>query len=54
MAALDNLKANVEQLSADVQALLAQPKGVSEADVQAQADAVAAIDASVKAALPPA
>lgn len=50
MAALDDLKANVAKLSADVDALLAKPAGVPEAEVQAQADAVAAVDAKVVAA----
>ena len=52
MAALDTAQANLAQLSTDVQALLARPAGgVPEADVQAIADAIAALDATVKTAL---
>lgn len=51
MAAIDDLQANVAKLSADVDALLAKPMGVPEAQVQAQADAVAAVDAKVVQAL---
>jgi hypothetical protein len=54
MAELDNLTANVAKLSADVDTLLAKPApvaGVDPAAVQAQADAVAAIDAKVVAAI---
>jgi len=56
MSELDNLNANVAKLSADVDALLAKPvpTGVDPAAVQAAADAVAAIDAKVVAANPPA
>ena len=54
MAAIDNLNTNVAALAADVKSLLAVPAGVPEAEVQAAADAVAAIDAEVKAVLPPA
>lgn len=59
MAAIDNLTANVDKLSADVQTLIAKanqpipPAGVPEAAVQAQADRVAAIDAQVIAAITP-
>jgi hypothetical protein len=49
MAAIDNLNTNVAALAADVKSLLAVPAGVPEAEVQAAADAVAAIDAQVKA-----
>jgi hypothetical protein len=52
MAAIDNLTANIAQLKTDVDALLALPAGVAEAAVQAAADAVAAVDAEVKAKLP--
>ena len=52
MAALDTAQQNLSALTADVQALLAKPAGgVPEADVQAIADAIAALDATVKAAL---
>ena len=52
MAALDTANANLQALSADVATLLARPAGgVPEADVQAIADAIAALDATVKAAL---
>lgn len=65
--ALDNLNAKADQtaanialLSADVDALLSQPIGDSEADVQlaadkvgALADSVGALDAKVKAAITP-
>jgi len=53
LAAIDTLTANVQKLSADVDALIAAKQAApSEAAVQAQADAVAAIDAKVTAALP--
>ena len=55
MAAIDSLNSNVAALAADVKSLLAIPApvaGVPEAEVQAAADAVAAIDAEVKAVLP--
>ncbi len=52
MAALDTAQANLAQLSTDVAALVARPAGgVPEADVQAIADAIAALDATVKTAL---
>lgn len=52
MAALDSAQANLAALQTDVAALLARPAGgVPESDVQAIADAIAALDATVKAAL---
>lgn len=52
MAAIDTANANLQQLTADVQSLLARPSGgVPETDVQAIADAIAALDATVKQAL---
>lgn len=52
MAALDSAQANLAALQTDVAALLARPAGgVPEADVQAIADAIAALDATVKQAL---
>lgn len=43
MAALDNLKGAVDKLTASVDALVAKPAGgISEADVQTEADRVAA------------
>ena len=52
MAALDSAQANLSALQTDVATLLARPAGgVPEADVQAIADAIAALDATVKAAL---
>lgn len=52
MAALDAAQQNLAQLSSDVAALVARPAGgVPETDVQAIADAIAALDATVKAAL---
>jgi chromosome segregation ATPase len=51
MAAIDTLNTNIAQLKTDIETLLAQP-GSSEAQVQAAAEAVAAIDAEVKAKLP--
>ena len=54
MAALDTLNSNISKLSTDVEALIAkQTTGVPEADVQAAADSVAALDAKVTAALSP-
>lgn len=51
LAALDNLNANVAQLKSDVEAYIASKQGgATEAQVQAAADAVAAVDAEVKAA----
>lgn len=51
VAALDNLNANVAQLKTDFEAFAASKQGgANEAQVQAAADAVAAIDAEVKAA----
>ena len=51
MAALDTLNANVAQLKTDFEAYAASKQGgATEAQVQATADAVAAIDAEVKAA----
>lgn len=50
-AALDSLTANVSKLSTDVDALIAKHSAsIPEAAVQAQADAVAALDAKVVAA----
>lgn len=51
VAAIDNLNTNVANLKTDVEALIAKPTGVPEADVQAAADAVAAIDTEVVAKL---
>jgi len=54
MAEIDNLNTNVAKLSADVDTLLAKPPvttGVDPAAVQAAADAVAAVDAKVVAAI---
>lgn len=51
MAALDTLNANVAQLKTDFEAYAAGKQGgATEAQVQAAADAVAAIDAEVKSA----
>lgn len=47
MAALDNAKAALAQLTTDVQALLSKPFGVAEADVQALADQITALDAQI-------
>jgi len=52
MAAIDDARTNLSTLSTDVEALLARPSGgVPEADVQAIADAIAQLDATVKTAL---
>ena len=51
VAAIDNLNTNIGNLKTDVEALIAKPTGVPEADVQAAADAVAAIDTEVVAKL---
>ncbi len=52
MAAIDDAKAHLTEVQSDVQTLLAKPAGgVPEADVQAIADALATLDAQVKAAL---
>lgn len=52
VAAIDNLNANVQKLSADVDALIAKGTGgVPEAAVQSAADAVAALDTKVTTAL---
>jgi hypothetical protein len=51
VSALDNLNQNIANLKTDVEALIAKPNGVSETDVQAAADAVAAIDTEVVAKL---
>lgn len=54
MAEIDNLNTNVAKLSTDVDALLAKAPpatGVDPAAVQAAADAVAAVDAKVVAAI---
>jgi len=51
MAEIDNLNNNVAQLKADVEAYIASKTGaVPAAQVQAAADAVATVDAEVKAA----
>jgi hypothetical protein len=47
MAALENLKVAIEQLSAKIDGLLAKPQGVAQADVQAAADAVVALNANI-------
>lgn len=47
MAAIDNLNANLAKLKTDVEALLARQTSASEAQIQAAADAVAALDAEV-------
>lgn len=52
MSAIDTLNLNVAKLDTDVKALVASKSGVPEAQVQAAADAVAAIDAEVLAATP--
>lgn len=50
MAALDTLNQNIATLKTDFEAYAASKQGgASEAQVQAAADAVAAIDAEVKA-----
>lgn len=54
VSAIDDLNNNINQLKVDVEALIALPKGVPEAEVAAAATAVASLDAEVKAALPPA
>lgn len=51
MAAIDTLNANVAELKTNVETLIAQSAGTAEAQVQAAADAVAAINAEVKAKL---
>ena len=51
LSAIDNLNANIASLKTDVEAFIANKQGgASEAQVQAAADAVAALDAEVKAA----
>lgn len=51
VAAIDDLNGNITQLSADVQAYIAQQAGaVPAAQVETAAQNVAAIDAQVKAA----
>ena len=52
MAAIDNLNSNIATLKTDVEALIAATKDNSEAAIQSAADAVAAVDAEVKAAMP--
>lgn len=47
MAALENAQQALAQLTTDVQALLARPNGVPEADVQALADQINALDATI-------
>lgn len=54
MAAIDNLNTNIATLKTDVETLIAQTSSTSEAQIQAAADAVAAVDAEVKAKLTPA
>lgn len=52
MPALDDARTNLSALQTDVSALLARPAGgVPESEVQAIADALAALDADIKAAL---
>ena len=53
MAAIDDLTTAVATLNTDVQALLALPKGTSDAAIEAVVTSVNALDAQVKAALPP-
>lgn len=50
LAALDTLNSNIAQLKTDFEAYAASKQGgATEAQVQAAADAVAAVDAEVKA-----
>lgn len=52
MAAIDDARTALSSLQSDVSTLLARPAGgVPEADVQAIADAITALDATVKTAL---
>ena len=52
MAAIDDARTHLTELQGDVETLLARPGGgVPEADVQSIADAIAALDATVKQAL---
>jgi len=52
---IDTLNANISQLSTDIQALIAQGvNSVPQSQVDAAAANVAALDATVKAALVPA
>jgi hypothetical protein len=52
MAAIDNLNTSVQQLANDVQQLLNQPGGgVQDAQLQAVADSLTALDSQVKAKL---
>lgn len=53
MAAIDTLNSNITTLSSEVDQLIAKPAGVPEAQVQAAADAVAAVSVKVVAALAP-
>lgn len=53
MAAIDVLNSNITTLSSEVDQLIAKPAGVPEAQVQAAADAVAAVSVKVVAALAP-
>lgn len=51
MAALDTLNGNIAILKTDIETYIANKQGgATEAQVQAAADAVAAIDTEVKAA----
>lgn len=52
MAAIDTLNANIAKLKTDVEAFIASHTTNSEAQIQAAADAVAAVDAEVLAATP--
>jgi len=51
LAAIDDLNANIQQLTTDVNAYIASKQGaVPQAQVEAAAQAVAALDAVVKSA----
>lgn len=52
MTAIENLNSNIEQLKANLGVLLASKQAASEASIQAGADAVAALNAEVVAAIP--
>lgn len=51
MATLQQIKDKLAQLGTDVQTLINRPAGASDADLQPVADAIDALDTSVKAAL---
>jgi len=53
MAAIDNLRTETDRLTKIASALVAAPKGVSESDVQAQADVVKAANDSLATLVPP-